>query len=141
MIEIYTDGACAGNPGPGGWGALIINGAERVEISGGEKATTNNRMEMMAAVESLRATSGPVRLHTDSQYLKNGVTQWMKNWKRNGWRTADKKPVKNKDLWELLDGLVTGRIIEWRWVKGHNGDAGNERADELARAGLASVVQ
>ncbi|MEQ8749682.1 MAG: RNase H family protein, partial [Amphiplicatus sp.] len=103
-------------------------------------ATTNNRMEMMAAVEALRATSGPVRLHTDSQYLKNGVTQWMKNWKRNGWLTADKKPVKNKDLWELLDGLVTGRVIEWRWVKGHNGDLGNERADELARAGLASVA-
>lgn len=140
MIDIYTDGACAGNPGPGGWGALIIDGAERIELSGGEKATTNNRMEMMAAVEALRATSGPVRLHTDSQYLKNGVTQWMKNWKRNGWRTADRKPVKNKDLWELLDGLVAARKIEWRWVKGHNGDPGNERADALAREGLAGVA-
>lgn len=140
MIEIYTDGACAGNPGPGGWGVLILNGGERVELSGGASATTNNRMEMMAAIEALRATTGPIRLHTDSQYLKNGVTQWMKNWKRNGWRTADRKPVKNKDLWETLDALSAGRAIEWRWVRGHDGDPGNERADELARHGLASVA-
>ncbi|MEE2691933.1 MAG: ribonuclease HI [Pseudomonadota bacterium] len=140
MIEIYTDGACAGNPGPGGWGVLILNGSERVELSGGASATTNNRMEMMAAIEALRATTGPIRLHTDSQYLKNGVTQWMKNWKRNGWRTADRKAVKNKDLWETLDALSAGRAIEWRWVRGHDGDPGNERADELARHGLASVA-
>ncbi|MCA8894419.1 MAG: ribonuclease HI, partial [Amphiplicatus sp.] len=103
MIEIYTDGACSGNPGPGGWGAIIITANERLEISGGESATTNNRMEMMAAIEALKATSGPVTLHTDSQYLKNGITDWMRRWKQNGWRTADKKPVKNQDLWQMLD--------------------------------------
>lgn len=141
MIDIYTDGACAGNPGPGGWGALMIERGERREISGGEATTTNNRMEMQAALEALQATTGAraVRLHTDSQYLKNGVTQWMAKWKRNGWKTADGKPVKNKDLWLALDAAVSGRNIEWIWVRGHDGDPGNERADELARAGLAAL--
>ncbi|MEZ5983385.1 MAG: ribonuclease HI [Parvularculaceae bacterium] len=139
MIEIYTDGACSGNPGPGGWGAIIITANERLEISGGESATTNNRMEMMAAIEALQATSGPVTLHTDSQYLKNGITDWMRRWKQNGWRTADKKPVKNQDLWQLLDALVSERAVHWKWVKGHAGHPENERADELARQGLAAV--
>jgi len=141
MIEIYTDGACSGNPGPGGWGAIIIAGDdERLEISGGESATTNNRMEMMAAIEALKATSGPVTLHTDSQYLKNGITDWMRRWKQNGWRTADKKPVKNQDLWQMLDALVSERVVHWKWVKGHAGHPENERADELARQGLAAVA-
>lgn len=139
MIEIYTDGACAGNPGPGGWGVLIVEGDKRRELHGGDPATTNNRMEMTAAIEALHATrkAPAVILHTDSQYLKNGVTEWMARWKKNGWRTADRKPVKNKDLWEALDAALAGRRIEWRWVRGHNGDPGNERADELARMGLS----
>lgn len=139
MIEAFTDGACAGNPGPGGWGVLIIEGESRTEMSGGETATTNNRMEMSAAIEALKATSGPIRLYTDSQYLKNGITDWIKGWKRNGWRTADRKPVKNQDLWMALDEAVRGRAVEWRWVRGHNGHPENERADTLARAGLASI--
>lgn len=141
MIEVYTDGACSGNPGPGGWGVIIYGGDEPLELSGGESGTTNNRMEMTAAIEALKATQdlGPIALHTDSQYLKNGVTQWMARWKRNGWRTADRKPVKNKDLWEALDALTSERQISWRWVKGHDGDPGNERADELARQGLADL--
>jgi len=141
MIEIYTDGACSGNPGPGGWGALILDGGDEREICGGEAQTTNNRMEMLAAIEALRAVpdNKPVRLYTDSQYLKNGITQWIAGWKRNGWRTSAKKPVKNKDLWEALDTLVAGRTIDWRWVKGHAGDAGNERADELARQGAVKA--
>lgn len=141
IIEIYTDGACSGNPGAGGWGALLISEGETREISGGETQTTNNRMEMAAAIEALKvADSGAqIILHTDSQYLKNGVTQWMPRWKRNGWKTSDGKPVKNKDLWEELGALVSDRRISWRWVKGHDGDPGNERADALAREGLASV--
>ncbi|MGE0409975.1 MAG: ribonuclease HI [Amphiplicatus sp.] len=141
MIEIYTDGACAGNPGPGGWGVLIIEGGRRRELFGGEAATTNNRMELTAALEALRATAdaSAVILHTDSQYLRNGILDWMIRWKRNGWRTADGKPVKNKDLWEALDAARAARKIDWRWVKGHNGDPGNERADELARIGLAKA--
>lgn len=139
MIEAFTDGACAGNPGPGGWGVLMIEGERRTEMSGGETATTNNRMEMTAAIEALKATSGPIRLYTDSQYLKNGITDWIKGWKRNGWRTADRKPVKNQDLWMALDEAVRGRAVEWRWVRGHNGHPENERADMLARAGLASI--
>jgi ribonuclease HI len=139
MIEAFTDGACAGNPGPGGWGVLMIEGERRTEMSGGETATTNNRMEMTAAIEALKATSGPIRLYTDSQYLKNGITDWIKGWKRNGWRTADRKPVKNQDLWVALDEAVRGRAVEWRWVRGHNGHPENERADMLARAGLASI--
>ncbi|MFN0022575.1 MAG: ribonuclease HI [Parvularculaceae bacterium] len=140
MIEAFTDGACAGNPGPGGWGALIVEGGKAVEIYGGCAATTNNRMEMTAAIEALKATSGPLRLYTDSQYLKNGITEWIRGWKRNGWRTADRKPVKNRDLWMALDALVADRAVEWRWVKGHAGHPENERADALARAGLASIA-
>jgi len=134
MIEIYTDGACLGNPGPGGWGVLIIEGNERREHNGGEADTTNNRMELMAAIRALEETSGApqVILYTDSQYVKNGINSWIHGWKRNGWKTASRKPVKNKDLWEALDAQITGRDIEWRWVKGHAGDPGNERADELA---------
>lgn len=136
MIEIYTDGACAGNPGPGGWGALILEKGQERELYGGEAETTNNRMEMIAAIEALRATRGPVVLYTDSQYLKQGVTDWMNRWKRNGWKTADRKPVKNQDLWMALDALLSERQVEWRWVRGHAGNAGNERADALARLGL-----
>ena len=139
MIEAFTDGACAGNPGAGGWGVLIIEGERRTEMSGGETATTNNRMEMTAAIEALKATSGPIRLYTDSQYLKNGITDWIKGWKRNGWRTADRKPVKNQDLWMALDEAVRSRTVEWRWVRGHNGHPENERADMLARAGLTLI--
>lgn len=137
MIDIFTDGACEGNPGPGGWGVLIIEGGgRRRELSGGEAATTNNRMELTAAIEALRAVSGPIRLHTDSQYVKNGITAWIRSWKRNGWRTADRKPVKNQDLWQALDSECAGRKIDWRWVRGHAGHEGNERADELARLAI-----
>ena len=140
MIEIFTDGACSGNPGPGGWGVLIIDGDARTEMSGGESETTNNRMEMRAAIEALKATGdAPVILHTDSQYVKNGINEWIRGWKSNGWKTASKKPVKNKDLWQELDALTEGRDIDWRWIKGHSGHPGNERADELARMGAASV--
>lgn len=140
MIEAFTDGACAGNPGPGGWGVLIIDGENRTEIFGGESATTNNRMELTAAIEALKSTAGPIRLYTDSQYVKNGITEWIKGWKRNGWKTADRKPVKNQDLWVTLDRATSNRTVEWRWVKGHNGHVENERADALARAGIASVA-
>lgn len=139
MIDAFTDGACFGNPGPGGWGVLLIDGSVEREFFGGERETTNNRMEMTAAIEALKATTGPIRLHTDSQYLKNGITEWIKGWKRNGWRTADRKPVKNQDLWTILDVAVEGRTVEWRWIKGHAGHPENERADALARAGVASV--
>lgn len=139
MIDVFTDGACAGNPGPGGWGVLILEAGGAREISGGESATTNNRMEMTAAIEALKATAGSVRLHTDSQYLKNGITEWMRKWKRNGWRTAEGKPVKNQDLWESLDVLASSRRIEWTWVRGHAGHPENERADALAREGLKNV--
>lgn len=140
MIEIFTDGACSGNPGPGGWGVLIVAGHSRTELFGGDAATTNNRMELTAAIEALHATTGPVRLYTDSQYVKNGITAWINGWKRNGWRTADRKPVKNQDLWRMLDAAITGRFVEWRWVRGHDGHPENERADALARAGLASIA-
>ena len=142
MVEAFTDGACSGNPGPGGWGVLIIDGDERREIYGGESGTTNNRMEMMAAIEALRATANVenLALYTDSQYLKNGITSWIKNWKKNGWRTSDRKPVKNKDLWLMLEETLAGRAVEWHWVRGHDGHAENERADALARAGLASIA-
>lgn len=138
MIKIYTDGACSGNPGPGGWGALIIDGDNETELCGGEDPTTNNRMELQAAIEALRATTdgGPVIVFTDSQYVKNGINSWIKGWKKNGWKNAAKKPVKNKDLWLDLDAAIENRSIEWRWVKGHAGDPGNERADALARAGI-----
>ncbi len=138
MIKIYTDGACSGNPGPGGWGVYILNGDEVKEIKGGETPTTNNRMELMAAIEAVRYVpeGETFQLYTDSQYVKNGINTWITNWKRNGWKTAAKKAVKNKDLWVELDTLANTRTIEWHWVKGHAGDPGNERADELAREGL-----
>jgi ribonuclease HI len=139
MIEVFTDGACSGNPGPGGWGVLIVDGGKRTELFGGDSATTNNRMELTAAIEALKATDGPIVLHTDSQYLQKGITQWIAAWKRTGWRTADRKPVKNQDLWRALDEAIKGRRVEWRWVRGHNGHPENERADALARAGAASA--
>ena len=137
-VSIWTDGACSGNPGPGGWGAVLTYDGHEKELCGGEALTTNNRMELMGAISALEALSRPcdVDLHTDSQYLRGGVTGWMKNWKRNGWRTADKKPVKNEDLWRRLDEATTRHDIAWKWVKGHAGDAMNERADELARRGM-----
>ena len=142
MIDIYTDGACSGNPGPGGWGVLILDGEERREFYGGEAETTNNRMELMAAIRALQETAedGEVRLHTDSQYVKNGINDWINNWKRNGWKTSARKPVKNQDLWQALDAEIAGRRIDWRWVKGHAGDPGNERADELARMGALTAA-
>lgn len=134
-IHIWTDGACSGNPGPGGWGALLKWNGHEKELSGGEAETTNNRMELMAAIEALNALkkASSVRLHTDSTYVKDGLTKWIHGWKRNGWKTAAKKPVKNKDLWQALDEACARHEIEWVWVKGHAGDKGNERADTLAR--------
>jgi ribonuclease HI len=142
QVSIWTDGACSGNPGPGGWGAILRYGEREKELSGGEATTTNNRMELMAAIAALEALSRPCRLelHTDSQYLRGGVTGWIHNWKRNGWRTADKKPVKNDDLWRRLDAAVARHEIDWRWVKGHAGDEMNERADALARRGMAPFL-
>jgi len=135
-VDIFTDGACSGNPGPGGWGALLRKGATEKEISGGEAATTNNRMEMMAAIQALEALKRPTtaRLHTDSSYLRDGITKWIHGWKRNGWKTADKKPVKNDDLWKRLEIAMAPHRIEWLWVKGHSGHPENERVDALARA-------
>ncbi len=137
-VVIYTDGACSGNPGPGGWGAVLTFGDREKEICGGEPDTTNNRMEMMAAIQALELLTKPckVELHTDSQYLRNGVTQWIHAWKARGWKTADKKPVKNEDLWKRLDQARLRHDVDWRWVKGHAGDVMNERADGLARKGL-----
>lgn len=137
-ITIYTDGACSGNPGPGGWGALLIYDDHRREVMEGAFDTTNNRMELTAAIEALNALKEPcsVTLYTDSTYVKDGITKWIENWKNNGWRTAAKKPVKNADLWQALDQAVRRHQINWCWVKGHNGDEGNERADELANMGL-----
>ena len=142
-VAIWTDGACSGNPGPGGWGAILRYGDKARELSGGEALTTNNRMELLGAINALEALSRPceVELHTDSQYLRNGVLTWMHNWKRNGWRTADKKPVKNEDLWKRLDEAKQRHEIEWRWVKGHAGNELNERADELARTGMAPFLR
>ncbi|MFG1426453.1 ribonuclease HI [Roseixanthobacter glucoisosaccharinicivorans] len=138
-IEIWTDGACSGNPGPGGWGAVLRSGPHEKELSGGEAHTTNNRMELMAAISALEALKKPsaVDLHTDSEYLRNGITKWVAGWRRNGWRTADKKPVKNQDLWERLDAALGRHEIAWHWVKGHAGNELNERADQLARDGMA----
>ena len=138
LVEVFTDGACSGNPGPGGWGAILRYGETEKELSGGEAATTNNRMEMMAAIAALEALKRPsqVKLHTDSQYVKNGITQWIHNWKRSGWRTADKKPVKNVELWQRLEAALAPHKVEWVWVKGHAGHAENERADELARLAI-----
>jgi ribonuclease HI len=138
-ILIYSDGACSGNPGPGGWGAVLISGNHRKEISGGEALTTNNRMELMAAISALNALKrrSDVALYTDSAYVKNGITGWVHGWKKNGWRTADKKPVKNVELWQELDALRTKHNVEWFWLKGHAGHPENERADELARTAMA----
>ena len=135
MIEVFTDGACLGNPGPGGWGVLIIEDGKRRELNGGEADTTNNRMEMLAAIRALEATADEpaITLVTDSQYVKNGITSWIKGWKRNGWKNAAKQPVKNRDLWELLDALTQNRTVEWKWVKGHSGHPENDRVEELAR--------
>jgi len=137
-VILYTDGACRGNPGPGGWGALLIFGDLEKEISGGEDDTTNNRMELMAAIYGLNQLKRPckVSLHTDSKYVRDGITKWLPGWKKRGWKTANKKPVKNRDLWEDLEAATARHDIEWIWVKGHAGDPGNERADELANQGL-----
>jgi ribonuclease HI len=141
-IEIFTDGACSGNPGPGGWGALLRYGEKERTIMGGEKATTNNRMELMAAIAALEALKRPcaVELFTDSGYLRGGITSWISNWKRNGWKTADKKPVKNADLWARLEEAASPHKINWHWVKGHSGHIENERADALARLGMAPFL-
>ena len=138
-VEVWTDGACSGNPGPGGWGAILSYKGKERELSGGEAQTTNNRMELMAAIAALEALTRPctVALHTDSQYLRQGITGWIHGWKRNGWKTADRKPVKNEELWKRLDAALGLHKIEWKWVKGHAGDEMNERADALARAGMA----
>ncbi len=140
-LTIYTDGACSGNPGPGGWGAILIWGDTRKELSGAEPETTNNRMELMAAIEALAAVTRavPIDLVTDSQYVKQGIEGWIHGWKRNGWKTADRKPVKNADLWQRLDALAGGHDVTWHWVKGHAGHPENERADELARAAISAL--
>ena len=138
IIEIYTDGACRGNPGPGGWGALLLIGDKRNTLFGGEADTTNNRMELMAAIEALNALRGPrqVLLHTDSKYVMDGINKWMPNWKKRAWKTLNKKPVKNQDLWVQLDEAVARHEIEWHWVRGHTGVPGNEEADALANRGI-----
>ena len=137
-VVIYTDGACSGNPGPGGWGAILMSGKHEREICGGEPDTTNNRMELMAAIQALEALNKPcsVELHTDSQYLRQGITEWLAGWKARGWRTAAKAQVKNEDLWKRLDLARLGHDVSWKWVKGHAGHPLNERADALARQGL-----
>jgi ribonuclease HI len=144
-VEIYTDGACKGNPGPGGWGVLLKSGSTEKELFGGERETTNNRMELMAVIMALEALKRPchVFLHADSQYVLKGMTEWLAGWKAKGWKTASKQPVKNVDLWQRLDALVAGagHKIEWRWVKGHNGDPGNERADDLANRGVEQAMR
>jgi len=141
-VEVYTDGACRGNPGPGGWGALLVSGQHRRELWGGESATTNNRMEMTAAIEALAALKRrcQVDLYTDSQYVRNGITEWLPQWKQRGWKTADRKPVKNADLWRRLESEMARHEVRWHWVKGHAGHAGNERADELANRGVDELV-
>ena len=143
-VEIYTDGACKGNPGPGGWGVLLKSGGTEKELYGGESGTTNNRMEMLAVIRALESLKRPcqVTLYLDSQYVLKGITEWLPGWKAKGWRTAAKQPVKNVDLWQALDALVSqgGHRIDWRWVRGHNGDPGNERADALANLGVESAL-
>ncbi len=138
VVKIYTDGACKGNPGPGGWGALLKSGAHERELCGGEPRTTNNRMELTAVIQALEALKRPsrVEIYTDSEYVKNGVTVWLPNWKRRGWRTADRKPVKNADLWQALDAAASRHAVRWHWVRGHAGHAENERADRLANRGV-----
>ena len=141
-IEIYTDGACSGNPGPGGWGAILRWKGHEKELYGGERETTNNRMELMAAIQALESLkrASAVDLYTDSTYVRDGITSWIHGWKRNGWKTAAKKPVKNVDLWRRLDSAITAHSVEWHWVKGHAGHPENERADELARLGTAEAI-
>lgn len=141
VVEMYTDGACKGNPGPGGWGVMLQAGGHQRELHGGDAATTNNRMELTAVIQGLSALTRRcrVRVHTDSQYVQLGISEWITNWKRRGWLTADRKPVKNADLWKKLDQLAAGHDIEWLWVKGHAGHPGNERADQLANMGVASI--
>jgi ribonuclease HI len=141
-VEVFTDGACSGNPGPGGWGALLRWNGEERELSGGEAQTTNNRMELFAAIAALEALKRPatVKLHTDSQYLRDGITKWVVGWKRNGWKTADKKPVKNQDLWQRLEAAAAPHRVGWIWVRGHDGHAENERVDALARAAAKAIV-
>ena len=138
IVDAYTDGACSGNPGPGGWGALLLAGDHEKEVTGGAPETTNNRMELTAAIEALNAVKAAdtVRLHTDSTYVRDGITLWIDRWKKNGWRTAARKAVKNADLWRALDGARTRHTVEWYWVKGHDGHPANERADALARSGM-----
>ena len=140
---IWTDGACSGNPGPGGWGAVLRYGSHEKELKGGEPLTTNNRMELTAAIKALESLTRPcpVTLHTDSQYLRSGVTGWLDRWKRNGWRTADRKPVRNEDLWRRLDAAAARHEVRWLWVRGHAGDELNERADELAREGMSAYLR
>jgi ribonuclease HI len=141
IVEIYTDGACRGNPGPGGWAALLSSGEREKELSGAEGLTTNNRMELTAVIRALEALKRPseVRIYTDSEYVRRGITEWVRSWKTRGWKTADRKPVKNQDLWERLDALAAGHEIEWRWVKGHSGVPGNERVDRLANEAIDSM--
>jgi ribonuclease HI len=138
-VVVHSDGACSGNPGPGGWGVVLDYDGTRKELSGGEAETTNNRMELMAAIMALESLTRPctVEMHVDSAYVKDGISKWIHGWKRNGWKTADKKPVKNADLWQRLDAALARHKISWRWLKGHAGHGGNERADELARQGMA----
>ncbi len=140
-VNIWTDGACSGNPGPGGWGAVLCYGENEKELSGAEPATTNNRMELMAAIQALEALKRPskVQLHTDSKYVMDGLTKWIHGWKRNGWKTADKKPVKNEDLWKRLDEANQRHDVTWKWVKGHADDVMNNRADELARSAIKTL--
>jgi len=139
VVEVYADGACKGNPGPGGWGVLLVAGGRERELHGGEPATTNNRMELTAVIRALEALppASRVRLYTDSQYVQKGMAEWISSWKRRGWRTADKKPVKNEDLWKRLDEAARHHQVEWHWVKGHAGHPGNERADALANLGVS----
>lgn len=140
-VVIHTDGACSGNPGPGGWGAILSSGGQEKELKGGELHTTNNRMELMAAIAALEALTkeSEVDLHTDSQYLRNGICAWINNWKRNGWKTADRQPVKNADLWRRLDAALARHHLRWHWIKGHAGHGMNERADQLARDAIAEL--
>lgn len=141
LVEIWTDGACSGNPGPGGWGAVLRFGSVEKELSGAESPSTNNRMELWGAIAALEALTRPcaIRLHTDSAYVKNGITQWLNRWKANGWKTADRAAVKNEDLWRRLEQAAAPHRIEWKWVKGHAGDPMNERADALARAAIQRI--
>jgi len=142
VVEIYTDGACKGNPGPGGWGALMIYKGHRRELHGGEPQTTNNRMELMAVIQALMALTRPcrIKLTTDSKYVMQGMQQWLAGWKARGWKTANKQPVKNQDLWQQLDELVQKHQVQWQWVRGHTGHPGNERADELANLGVMEIT-